>query len=142
MATWVPFHKQMQKDWNGAAIDLDAVAGLKVALFTAVYVPAAATDELYSALANEVTGTNYTAGGTVLAGTLVDLTAGVVTFDFNDVVWAQNASGFTNARIAVIYEVATSKLFAYADFAADKGNVAGPFTIQVDAAGCMTKAVA
>lgn len=140
MATWKPYHKTMQKFWNGNAPDLDAVSGLKMALFTATYVPAQATDELYSALANEVTGTNYTAGGEVLGSTLVDLAAGTITFDFANVTWLQHASGFTNARIAVVYEVSSSKLVCYADFAADKGNVAGPFEVEIDAAGCLTMA--
>ncbi|MGB8275371.1 MAG: hypothetical protein WCF16_08915, partial [Alphaproteobacteria bacterium] len=64
------------------------------------------------------------------------------TFDANDVTWLQSATGFSNARKAVLYKdtgvATTSRLIAYADFAADKGNVAGDLTLQMDAAGIIT----
>lgn len=137
---WVIYPQFKLKQENGNAIDLDAASGLKLALLTNAYVPAG-SDALFSGIsANEVSGSNYTAGGSVLASTTVTESGGTVTFDAADVTFTQHASGFTNARYAVVYEVATSKLVSRADFGADKGNVNGDFTVQMDALGIFTKA--
>ena len=70
------------------------------------------------------------------------LSAGTVTFDAADATWPQSAAGFSNARKAILYKdtgtASTSPLIAYADFGADKGNVTGDLTLQMDAAGIIT----
>jgi hypothetical protein len=141
MATWKPYHKFLEKQWNGNAVDLDGT-GLKIMLTTVTYVPTQATDEFKSSVTNEVTGTNYTARGEALGTPTVNLATGTVTFDAADVQWLQNAAGFSNARVAVLYHDtavdATSKLVAYGVFAADKGNVDGDFTLEMDALGILT----
>ena len=54
--------------------------------------------------ANEVSGTNYTAGGATIANTVVnDETGQVWEFDGDDVTWSYHASGFTDAYWAIIY---------------------------------------
>ena len=138
---WKPFDNFMLKQWDGNAIDMNVASALKIAMLTVAYVPNQATDALFSAIvANEISGTNYTAGGTVLGNNTIVLAAGIVTFDGDDMTFAQSGSGFTNARIAVVYEVSSSKLIAFADFGADKGNVTGDLVLEMDAAGILTQA--
>ena len=98
--------------------------------------------------ANEVSGSNYTAGGNAM-GSPTDAVdgAGLVTVDFADpATWAQHATGFSNARRAVIYvarggAASADELIGFSnDFGADKGNVDGDFTVQINAAGLFTAA--
>jgi hypothetical protein len=80
----------------GAArvIDFDTDT-IKLALCTATYAPSATGHAAFNSVTNEVSGTNYTAGGiTLTSPTVVDAT-GTITFDAADVVFAQSASGFT-----------------------------------------------
>ncbi len=96
--------------------------------------------------AAEVTGTNYTAGGNALAspGWTGPDGAGLLTFDADDPAqWVQHASGFTNARHAIIYydtgTPGTSRVVAYTvDFGADVGNVAGTVDVAINASGIYT----
>lgn len=115
---------------------------IKVMLCTSTYVPSATAHATKSSVTNEVTGTNYTAGGkTLTSPTVVDAT-GTITFDAADVTWTASDTGFTNARYAVIYKdtgtAATSTLIAYIDFGADKTNVGGDFSIVFNSAGIVT----
>lgn len=87
-----------------------------------------ATTTAYSAT-NEVSGTNYTAGGNTLT-TVAPTTSGTTAFiDFNDVTWS--AASIT-ARGAVIYNssVAGNPAIAVLDFGADKTSTDGDFTVQ------------
>jgi len=126
-----------------------AVAGtLRVALVTATYTPNQNTHEFWSDVsANEVSGTNYTAGGNAAANATVTMdAAGLVKFDADDpAAWLQSATGFSNARRAIIYYdtgiATTSRLVAYSnDFGADKGNTGGDFSIAFDANGIYDQA--
>lgn len=136
---WNMYHNFLltQEDGSAQALDTDV---LKLALIDAVYSPAAATDTIFSGIsANEVTGTNYTAGGDTASGQTVTLAGGVVTFDIADNTWAQHAAGFADARYVVLYASVSGRLICYHDFVTDKGNVAGPFTVEMDALGVFTK---
>jgi len=126
-----------------------AIAGtLKMALFK-TFSPSQNTDDFYNDLTagtNEVTGSNYSAGGNALASptwTGPD-GSGVLTFDADDpATWAQHASGFTNARRVIIYYdtavASTSTLVAYSDdFGADVGNTAADVVITLNASGIYT----
>jgi hypothetical protein len=96
--------------------------------------------------ANEVSGTGYAAGGNTLANPVVSMDgAGNVTVDFDDpTLWSQNAAGFTNGRRFVIYIArgglaSADELIGFSnDFGADKGNVDGDFSMQVNASGLFT----
>ncbi|MGB8274058.1 MAG: hypothetical protein WCF16_02180 [Alphaproteobacteria bacterium] len=139
---WVLYDKFRKAQFDQVdGVDLDTDT-LKIMLTTSVYSPAQATDGYKSDVSNEVSGTNYTAAGAALSGKTVTLASGTVTFDANDVTWLQSATGFSNARKAVLYKdtgvATTSRLIAYADFGADKGNVSGDLTLQMDAAGIIT----
>jgi len=145
MASWVIYDNFKLNQLDADQVNFD-VAGdtIKVALATSAYVPAIATDDFWNDVnANEVAGTNYTAGGIALANKTLTLAAGSVTFDNTvDPVWLQSATGFANARHAVLYKdtgvTTTSALIATADFGADVGNVAGDLTLQLDANGILT----
>ena len=95
----------------------------------ALYTSSATLDATTTAYAttNEVSGTNYTAGGNTL--TLVAAaTSGTTAFiDFADTTWA-NAT--ITARGALIYTTANSNAaIAVLDFGADKSSTAGDFKI-------------
>lgn len=142
MATLAKYNKFLLNQNNGVApIDFDSDA-VKVAIATASYVPSATTHDFFDDVTNEVTGTNYTAGGTAIANKTVSEAAGVVTFDGDDVTWTAHASGFSNGRYGIVYKstgtASNSTLFGYIDFVTDKGNVGGDLTIQWNASGIAT----
>ena len=119
---------------NGNAINLGS-APIKVALLTAAYAPALLTDQLFSAIgANEVTGGGYTAGGQAIANSSIALDGAMPEWTHDDVVWAQHAGGFSNARYAVWYEAGTNGLIGCLDLTSNRGNVNGPLTLDVTAA--------
>ena len=137
MPTPVMYNQFCLKQNNGNAIDLDGT-GIKVMLVTASYTPNQAHDFIDDADANEVTGSNYTADGEAIANPAIALDSNTVEWTHDDVVWAQHASGFTNARYAIWYHdtgtPATSKLIMYMDLGGDKGNQSGPLTLDVNPA--------
>lgn len=148
MAAWNLYDIFRRKQIHGeGAIDLDTVT-IKCAFVTSGYTPNQNTHDFWNdASASEVSGSNYTAGGNTVGGITVTLSgAGLVTVDGNDpATWTQHASGFSNARRAILYRDTgtgtTSELIAYSDdFGADKGNVGGDLTIAFDAAGIFTAA--
>lgn len=135
MGTFTLFEQYLLKQNNGNAIDLDN-ADIRWSIHTNVYVPSQA-HAFFSDLTNEVAGTNYTAGGTAIAGVTFTLDAGVPEWIFNDIVWLQSAAGFSTGRhyVAREYNVvaALSKLIGYMTEGADFGNVGGPLTLDVSA---------
>lgn len=126
-----------------------AVSGtLKCAIVTSVYTVNQNTHDFWDdASANEVSGTNYTAGGNACATPTWTLDgAGDIDFDAADpATWSQSGAGFSNGRRAILYydtgTASTSRLVGYSDdFGADSGNVAGDFTVAFNAAGIYTAA--
>lgn len=154
MATISKFNKFLLTQMNGGqdttgsstagaarVVDFDTDT-IKVMLTTSAYTPSATGHAAKNSVTNEVTGSGYTAGGATLTSLSVTDSSGTITFDAADVTWSQNASGFTNARYAIIYKdtgvAATSTLIAYIDLGADKGNVDGDLILQFNAAGIIT----
>lgn len=144
MASIVKYNKWQEQALNGSGpIDWDTDT-IKVMLVTSAYTPAPTTDNFINDVsANEVSGTNYTAGGETIGSISIVESAGVSTVDGADVVWLQNAAGFSNARYAVIYKdtgtPTTSPLVGYIDLTTDKSNVNGDLTIQWGAQGIFTQ---
>src|SRR5437868_1580592 len=129
MATIAKYNSFLLNQMNGnAVVDFDTDV-IKVMLATSAYVPDATAHVYKSSVTNEVTGANYTAGGTALASKTVTNTTGTIVFDAADVTWAQNASGVANARYAIIYKdtgtAASSPLVAVIDFSSDRTTVTG-----------------
>lgn len=144
MANWVLFDNFRLKQLNGNGLNLDAGgAALKIALITSTRAPVQATDTLWTGTglsSNEVSGTNYTAGGiAVNAGQSVALSAGVVKFTTSTTIkWTQSGAGFSTARYAVLYDSTSNKLVAYFDIGSNLGNVAGDLSIAIDTNGIFT----
>jgi hypothetical protein len=147
MATIVKYNSFLKNQMNGGAgtaalvVDFDTNT-LKAALVSSVYTPSATTHVTFNDITNEVSGTNYSAGGATLTTATLTESSGTVTFDADDVVWAQDAAGFTNARYVILYKstgtASTSPLIGYIDLVSDKGNVSGSLTIQWNASGIIT----
>jgi hypothetical protein len=135
MGTFTLYNQFMLKQNNGNAIDLDT-ADIRISIHSNAYVPSQA-HAFFSDVTNEVAGTNYTAGGTAIAGVTLALDANIVEWIFNDIVWLQSASGFSTGRHYVAREfnaaAGSSKLIGFMTEAADFGNVAGPLTFDVTA---------
>lgn len=110
----------------------------KVALYTSS-ATLGATTTAYS-VTNEVSGTNYTAGGEAITiVTAPTSTSTTAWLDFTDVTWATST---ITARGALIYNDTSSGNLAVGvlDFGSDKTSTAGNFTI-VWPAGDSTNAI-
>jgi hypothetical protein len=82
---------------------------------------------------NEVkAGTSYTAGGVALTGVKWVLVTSVPTLQAAKVTFANDATGFTDARYGVIYNAtdASKRAIAYIDLGADRSVVAGSLTLD------------
>jgi hypothetical protein len=121
-----------------SVIDFDT-DDIRVSLHSNSYVPNAAAHDFYDDVSFEVSGSNYTAGGTSLSSVTLTLASGVVKFDASDVTWLQSGSGFTNARYAVIRRynatAGNSRLICYIDFGADIGNTVADLVLVWNSAG-------
>lgn len=126
-------------DWDSDTI--------KVALVSSSYTPNQDTHDYWDdVVANEVTGTGYTAGGATLASKTVtyDGASNVVVLDAADTVWSAST---VTARYAVIYDDsgatnAQKALIGYVDFGSDQSSTNGNFTITWDATGIVRLTVA
>ncbi len=109
----------------------DTSQTFKIALFTSSATLSAATTA-YSTT-NEVTGTNYVAGGNTLTIAAAPASSGTTAFlDFADTTWSDAT---ITARGALIYKVGGSNpAVAVLDFGGDKISTAGDFTVQFPAA--------
>ena len=109
----------------------DTSQTFKIALFTSSATLSAATTA-YSTT-NEVTGTNYVAGGNTLTISAAPASSGTTAFlDFADTTWSDAT---ITARGALIYKVGGSNpAVAVLDFGGDKTSTTGDFTVQFPAA--------
>lgn len=145
MASITLYNLQKQYQYDGTAVIDWNTDTIKCMLVTSSYTPSATTHNyIDDANTNEVSGTNYTAGGATIGSVSVSESGGTVTVDGADVTWTQSGAGFSNARYAIIYKdtgtPATSPMFGYIDFTSDKGNVSGDLTVQWNASGIFSVA--
>jgi len=120
---------------------------IKVALLTNSYTPDQDAHNYFDdVVANEVTGTGYTAGGNTLANKTnsYNSSTNVITLDADDTTWS---SSTITARYAVVYDAtpstnATRPLIGYVDFGSDQSSSNGNFTITWDATGIVRITVA
>ena len=120
---------------------------IKVALLTNSYTPDQDAHNYYDdVVANEVSGTGYTAGGNTLANKTNTYNSGtnVIVLDADDTTWS---SSTITARYAVVYDAtpatnATKPLIGYVDFGSDQSSNNGNFTITWDATGIVRITVA
>jgi hypothetical protein len=127
--------------------DLDYLADtMKCAIVTSSYTYSE-NHEFFDSLTNEVTGTNYTAGGVTLASKTTSIATTVVpcVWDCDDITIAQSGAGFANGRRLAFYKstgvAGTSALICSFGASADFGNVSGTLTIQIASTGLVRVAV-
>jgi len=127
-------------DATQLAIDLSLTTH-KWALYTNTLTPNFSTDTSYSAT-NEISGTNYTAGGrTIAAGggspTVTESPTGTIMYDQSDMTWP--TASFT-ARGGILYAdaLAGDNLIVAQTYGADITATAGTFTIQFNSLGVLT----
>lgn len=108
-------------------------------LTTSAYTPDQDTHDYKNDVANEVTGTGYTAGGAAIANPTVTYTGATNKFvlDGDDVSWTTST---INARTAVIYDRtpatdATRPLVCYQQSDVDISSSGGTFQVTFAAAG-------
>lgn len=124
------FNKEI--DWDSDTI--------KVALLSSAYTPNQDGHDYYDdVVANEVTGSGYTAGGKALTGKTAtyDAATNTVKFDADDVTWAGST---ITARYAVVYNdsgatAGQKALIAHFDFTTDRASSNGEFVIRWGADG-------
>ena len=118
---------------------------VKVMLTTATWAPDVDAHDFKDDVTNEVTGTNYTAGGVTLASKIVtyDTATNETRLDAADASWTTVTIAAT--RRAAIYKdtgtAATSPLLGWVDFGGDEALSAANFTIQWDATGVLKTTV-
>jgi hypothetical protein len=142
--THLMYYSSIKGQWDGTTngvFDLDTDT-IKVSAHTNTYTINQDTNDFFDDVTNEVSGTNYTAGGATLASPTVTRSTGTVTFDGADIVWTQSGAGFSTGRKFVVYRstgtASTSRLFSVVTADADVGNVTGDLTIAWNASGIAT----
>ncbi len=93
-----------------------------------------------SNVAAEITGTGYSAGGLLLSGVSSTVTGDVWTLTASNPSWTN--STFT-ANQAIFYDqsASTEQLIAFWDFGGAVSDVAGTFTLNINASGIVTNTV-
>lgn len=137
MATPVFWPQYKLRQHNGNPIDLDTDT-IRVMVLTSAFAFNAAHVFRSDIVANEVSGTNYTARGTQIAGVTLALDGNNAEWVHNDIDWLQSASGYTNGRVFAWYKDtgvdATSPIIMHMIEAADFGNQQGQLTLDGSAA--------
>ena len=119
--------------------DFDGGATYKIALYTSSKTVSVSDPTSYNTT-NQISGTNYTAGGNTLANPAVGRTGSTSFVDFDDTSWT--TATFT-ARYAQIYQssggaASGNNSVLVLDFGGDFTATSGTFTIQFPSAGTST----
>lgn len=139
MAVTAKVYSNAPKSFTGKLIDFDSDT-IKVALLTNAYTPNQNThDFLDDVIANETSGTGYTAGGATLGSCTITTSTTTTTLDAADAAWT---GGSFTYRYAIVYDAtpatnATRPLIAYVDAGADQ-VVSGNHSIVWNASGICT----
>lgn len=141
---WVTF-EEFSLDLGSGVHNL-ASDTLKLALVDDTITPTAAdaTPRWADYSANEVSGTNYTAGGYELTGVGYTEAGGVSTLDdTGNVTWSQHASGFTDAYWAILYndDAAADQAIGFIDMGGPVSLQDGDVTVTWNASGIVTVSV-
>ena len=112
----------------------------KELMTTDTFAPNFDTMDFRDDVTNEVSGTNYTAGGVTVTGTEWTIASGLMTFDMTDTVYSNVT--ISNAMAGVFYfnvgTAATDQLLLLQDFVTAASATAADFTIQHAAGGVAT----
>lgn len=139
MAVTAHFYDSYWTSLNNKEINLTADA-IKLMLCTSAYTPNRGTDRYKSSITNEVVGTGYTAGGTIIGSMAVAIATNVFTISGANASWP--SATFT-ARYAPLYDStpatdATRPLIGYVDFGADNSPSNGTLSVTWNASGIAT----
>jgi|OpeIllAssembly_1097287.scaffolds.fasta_scaffold28821_3 hypothetical protein len=85
--------------------------------------------------ANEVSGTNYPAGGVTLDNVTWAVTSGIAKLDSDDETIAQSGTGFSNGYFGIVYETTGGNAIGWLDLGGPVGNVAEALVIAVPTNG-------
>lgn len=91
--------------------------------------------------AEMASGNGYTTGGATVASTSYVEASGVGTLDGNNVTWSQNASGFTTARTAILYDFTHASSVAICKVDLGSTNVSlqdGDVSVNWSSSGILT----
>ena len=129
----------IERQMEGAAKSDFLTGTWNYSLHSTTYTPNQDTDDFFNDATNEVTGTNYTAGGVVLASktSVYDTATDEIRLDAADASWP-NAT-ISGIRYAVVWEntagaSTTDPVMSYYDLGAQSVSAA-TFTVQWDATG-------
>lgn len=106
----------------------------RIVIMTSSYTFSAAHD-FRNDLTNEVTGTNYSAGGGAVDNNTASA-ANPCVMSADDIVYAQSGSGFSTGQKYAVTKIlggasSADPLVAYGDAGASFGNVAGALTLDI-----------
>jgi hypothetical protein len=139
MAVTAHFYDSYWISLNGKQINLlsDTV---KLMLTTSAYVYNRGTDQYKSSVTNEVVGTGYVAGGTIIGSMAIAAASNIVTITGANASWP---GATLVARIAVLYDStpatdATRPLIGLVDFGADQSPSNGTISVTWNASGIGT----
>ena len=131
--------EKMMIDTLGQSIEAETHKELMV---TDTHTPNFDTHDFRADITNEITGTNYSAGGVTVTGTDVTLSGGTLTFDMADTVYTNITINSANAMAGVFYTnvgtAGTDQLICLQDFVTDADATAANFTIQHSGTGVFT----
>ena len=129
-------------------VDINAGDTIKTSLHTSTYSANQDTHDYYNDVTNEITGTNYSAGGATLGSAVHTYTGGtnVYAFDANDAVWTTLTTSSSPSQAVTYADTAgantTDPLLTVVDFGGNQTVTAATFTIQWAAGGIFTVTVA
>lgn len=143
---WVFFDKFKKGQLDGSTTGLPSNLSsdtLRLMLLTASYTPDKVNNQFRSDIvANEISGTNYTSRGFPVASIAFSLASDIVTVTAADITVAQSGTGFSNARLAVIYKDSgtntTSPLIMFYDVGSSFGNTTTALVLQINANNLFT----
>ena len=142
--THLMYYSAIKGQWDGTTNGVFNLSTdtINLSAHTNTYTINQDTNAFFSDVTNEVTGTNYTAGGAAIGSKTLTRSTTTVTFDGADVTWLQSGAGFSTGRKFVIRRItgtaATERLFSVVTADADVGNVTGDLTVQWNASGIAT----
>lgn len=121
-------------DTSALAVNIDSDS-FKMVFVANAHTPDFNAHDFYADITNEVTGTNVSAGGTVTAGETVAASAGLLTFDANDLSISSATASGIRGRIIIDDTLASDPLLFATTFGADYSVTAGTLLITESGSG-------
>ncbi len=123
---------------NAKAFALNASDSIKWEVVSDAYTPDFNAHDEEADITNEVTGTGYTTGGVVLAGSVFTIGSGIAKFDGTDVSLPTTTLSSIEGVVGFDDTLAGKPLLWATDFGTTYNTVAGTFAITWNASGIFT----